>query len=31
MFVFRRSNWSIAGNSGVTATVGVPVVKIQVG
>jgi hypothetical protein len=31
MFKFRRSNWSIAGNSGVTATVGTPIARIQVG
>jgi len=31
MFVFKRSDWSITGNSGITGTVGTPTLKIQVG
>jgi hypothetical protein len=31
MFKFKRPDWRIAGSSGVTVTVGTPVVQIQVG
>lgn len=31
MFEFKRSDWSIAGDSGVTGTVGTPTLRIQVG
>lgn len=31
MYTFKRSDWSITGNSGVTATVGAPIIKVQVG
>jgi hypothetical protein len=31
MYTFKRSDWAIAGNSGVTGTVGTPTLKIQVG
>lgn len=31
MFEFKRSDWSITGNSGVTGSVGTPTLEIQVG